>query len=204
MSTILRGSRLIDSCPPSISYDRQVQAASSAFDAEMYSIIDDTGQVIMIPNIMNLTDPDLIDALAWQFHVDTYDASRTLEFRKSLVQMSIVWHKTKGTVALLQSVIDTYWPGGAFLQEWFEYKSPLPPNYPTTGWHDRYLFRIVVNQSVISPDDEAAVLALVNRFKPVSRWCEAVIRSRPVAAAAYIAAYAQIFIYRKSEAAIRR
>jgi P2-related tail formation protein len=273
MSTTLRGSRLIDNCTPSISYDRQVQAASEAFDNQMWEIMDDTGQVLFIPNIMALTDPKLVDILAWQFNVDFYDPTRDLEFRKNLVQMSIIWHKSKGTVALVQNVIDTYWPGGATIQEWFEYYDPLPPNYPVvnvddflqdfrpqdvnvpnnkfvlatplangiaikfqrgvpanalptpivegttyyvinytptqfqisatlggspvvitnrgTGtneiwikatavgsWHDRYRFRISVDQTVISPADEIKVLALIDRYKPISRWCEGIIRPR--------------------------
>jgi P2-related tail formation protein len=146
----------------------------------------------------------LIDVLAWQFHVDAYDASKTLEFRKMLVQESIQWHVTKGTVALLQHVLDTYWPGGATIQEWFDYKSPLPPNYPTTGWHQRYLFRIFVNADVIAPTDEAAVLELIARYKPISRWCEEVVRGRPSYAFAYAIGYAQFYTTRQSSAAIIR
>jgi hypothetical protein len=108
MSTTLRGSRLIDACAPSISYDAQVQSACIAFDEQMWQIIDETGQVIMVPNIMGLTDSNLIDVLAWQFHVDGYDATASLESRKQLVQDAITWHMRKGTVALVQEVIDTF------------------------------------------------------------------------------------------------
>jgi P2-related tail formation protein len=264
MSSILRGTRLIELCTPSISYDRQVQAASTAFDEEMWEIIDDTGQVVMIPNIMGLTDSKLVDVLAWQFHVDFYDVTRDLEFRKNLVQMSIIWHKTKGTVALVEEVLHTYWPGGAWITEWFDYKSPLPPNYadptlagtfvptavnistntitfsgivnaeeveftstgalPTplvagriyfvvnatgttfqvslnpagmvlnildqgTGthslyqrspaWHDRYRFRIMVDQAIISSAQEAEAVELISRYKPVSRWLEDIVYIQP-------------------------
>jgi len=272
MSTSLRGSRLIENCTPSINYDRQVQSACSAFDEQMYEIIDETGQVIMIPSIMGLTDPNLVDILAWQFNVDGYDATRDLEFRKNLVQKSIEWHKRKGTVDLVNEVINTYWPGGGSLEEWFEYRSPFPPNYPTDdqgsqvgfflpanvdvtnnlitinahgltlnqqirfqahqsptaptsplpqpllqgiyyyvtapttntfkvspnfngsaidiltqglsqidvfrlgagSWHDRYRFRIMVDQAVIPSSDEQLVLKLIARYKPVSRWLDGI------------------------------
>lgn len=271
MSSYLRATHLIDLCSQSISYDRQVQSACKAFDEQMFEIIDETGQVIMIPNIMNIEDETLIDILAWQFHVDFYDTSRDLDFRKRLVQMSIIWHKTKGTLRLVQDVIDTYWPGGAHIEEWYQYKDPLPPNYPTespdtlvgsftpanvnvaanrfdwtnhtltegqqirfhpfgistlpvplvagvwycarnvttdtfqigvettgplvtltstgtgtnyvwlrsTGpsWHDRYKFRITLDQDVITPEEQRAVLELVDRYKPVSRWCEGIYRA---------------------------
>jgi phage tail P2-like protein len=270
MSTPLRGTRLIDLCTASISYDRQVQSGCAAFDQQMFEIIDETGQIIFIPNIMNLKNETLVDVLAWQFHVDLYDATRDLDFRKRLVQMSIIWHATKGTVALVQDVLDTYWPGGASIEEWFQYKDPFPPNYPindpdifvgtftaadvnittdritipshglahntvirfTAGipplpqplvqgiwyyvsspttnnfqvapsfngspinltstsraltpnevwrpgsgtWHDRYKFRILIDEQIISPADHDAVLTLIDRYKPVSRWCEGIFR----------------------------
>jgi P2-related tail formation protein len=287
MSTILRGSRLIENCTPSISYDAQVQSASEAFDNQMWEIIDETGQVIMIPSIMSLTDETLIDILAWQFHVDFYDKTRDIEFRKKLVQMSIVWHITKGTVALVEEVINTYWPGSAYLQEWFEYKNPFPPNYgdpalagtftaaainpgsntftysgavngtevaftnaagalPTpivagqiyyivnatattfqisdepggapvdiqnqgsgtnsiytrnNAWHDRYRFRVMINEGVITdPEEEAQVLTLIDRYKPVSRWLEAVVHPKHSYMQAFVAGVAQIFINRRSNA----
>jgi P2-related tail formation protein len=207
----------------------------------------------------------LVDILAWQFSVDSYDASADLEFRKNLVQQSIIWHKTKGTVALVEHVLNTYWPGGAWISEWFDYKLPLPPNYGdpalagtftaanvnpgtntftysgavngtevaftnaagtlptpivsgqiyfivnatattfqistdpggapldiqnqgtgtnnvytrTNAWHDRYRFRIMVDQAVITPALEAQAVDLINRYKPVSRWLEELIYIQP-------------------------
>jgi Phage tail protein (Tail_P2_I) len=179
VSSNLRTGKLIDNCTPSISYDSQVQAASESFDQQMYEIIDETGQVCFIPNIMGLKDENLVDILAWQFNVDGYSTSKDLEFRKSLVQQSIIWHKTKGTVALVQHVLDLYWPGGAVIEEWFDYMSPLPANYPQEpDWHDRYRFRITIDQTVILPADELEALKLIDRYKPVSRWCEGIIRPK--------------------------
>ena len=201
MSSLIRQSKLIDNCTSSISYDAQVKSASEAFDQQMYEIIDDTGQVIMIPNIMGLTDPKLVDVLAWQFHVDFYDPTRDLEFKKRLVQMSIIWHKTKGTVALVEEVINTYWPGSAYLEEWFEYKNPFPPNYPDPAWHDRYRFRVVINDTIVDPQVEQQVMTLIDRYKPVSRWPEPNLRPRPSGTTVYAAAYAMIFVTRTSKAA---
>lgn len=291
MSTLIRKSRLIDNCTPSIQYDRQVQSACAAFDKQCYEIIDDTGQVIMIPNIMQLTDPKLIDILAWQFHVDFYDKTRDLEFRKRLVQLSIIWHKTKGTVALVEEVINMFFPGTAYLQEWFDYESwgaqyqaftpaqvnptlnrfqinahifleaqkvwfemdtgtalpspftetdfyftvnvtannfqiaasvggtPIdiadsgtgnhkigkqvpgtnpPPNYPHPGWHDRYRFRVVINDEVVDPETEAQVMRLIDRYKPVSRWPDQNLRPRASSTTIFAIAYASQFITRQS------
>jgi len=47
----------------------------------------------------------------------------------------------------------------------------------TGTWHDRYKFRVLVDEQVIAPSDYAAVLTLINRYKPVSRWCEGIVRA---------------------------
>jgi len=290
MSKTLRDLNLIDLCTQSINYDRQVQSACQAFDAQMWEIIDDTGPpdasvppspspttpiteppitpqayITFIPLIMSIADSTLVDILAWQFHVDFYDPTADLETRKQLVQNSIQWHMRKGTVALLQDVLNFFFPGGATLQEWYDYMDPLPPNFPiddhdeiravvrpadvnpsqdriqlnnahfaegeavfwvvvaggtlpapfvagttyyiknyttthfqfaatiggavvditTSGvgtnelwhkglpggsWHDRYRFRALIDVHIIPPEKEAMALALINEYKPVSRW----------------------------------
>jgi hypothetical protein len=201
MSSTLRSLKLIDLCTPSINYDARIKSACSAFDNQMYQIIDATGQVCFIPNIMGLTDSNLVDILAWQFHVDFYDAADPLEFRKRLVQLSIQWHITKGTYQLVQDVLDAYWPGAATLLEWYDYyETPRPPKPatdpppvppppaspqsppivsapPGTTWHDRYRFRVYIDEQVINPADEAAVLELIDHYKPISRWCEGIFRA---------------------------
>jgi hypothetical protein len=301
MSTLLRGSSLIENCTPSISYDAQVQSASTAFDRQMYEIIDDTGQVVMIPNIMGLTDSNLVDILAWQFHVDFYDPTKDLEFRKQLVQLSIIWHKTKGTVDLVNQVLGMFYPGPPppYVQEWWEYFNPLPPNFPTlqadeqaatflpdevdavndkflivagaltngmaiyfkvgsgagfllptpivagthyyvinwlptqfqisatlngpplnlTGvgngtneiwdvgvaggsWHNRYRFRVIIDNAVIPDTEVPAIINLIQYFKPISRWPEGLTLQPTVSAGAvYAFGFAQITVTIRSAAA---
>jgi len=293
-------SKLIDNCTPSIAYDEQVQAASSAFDTQMYEIIDDTGAVLFIPNILGLTDETLVDILAWQFHVDFYDKTQPLEFRKELIQNSIIWHRTKGTVQLVNDVINTYWPGGGYLQEWFQYRNPFPPNYPVdsvdvfietfapsdvnlpndkfmiqnayeggeqvffvaghgtvagtlpaplvagttyfvvnqtstqfqlaatlggtpinltsagTGtnelwergvgtWHDRYKFRVVVNGQIVPDSEVPALIALVERYKPISRWPEGeTVGSTASTGNVYALGYVMLTVGVSSDAAVIR
>ena len=82
------------------------------------------------------------------------------------------------------------------------YHIPFPPNYPiddTTGdWHDRYRFRIMMNQQVVDPDVEAKMLQLIDRYKPVSRWPEAVVRPEYSLLDIYVAAVASYRITRVS------
>jgi P2-related tail formation protein len=316
MATNLRNLELINLCTPSIAYDRQVQAGCDAFDEQMHEIIDVTdgvegtspsvgdspslgatlSEIIFIPQILALADETLIDILAWQFHVDFYDRTKPLEFRKQLVWNSIQWHMRKGTVQLVEDVLNMFWPGGATLLEWYEYMNPLPPNYPinnpdaqlytfapsavsvaantftinghvflnndqirfetqmlsvgsslpqpllaglwyrvvnktintfqvasqisgtpidlltqgvgtsqiwkrgTGTWHDRYRFRVLIDETVIAPEDYAQVMALINAYKPVSRWLEGLFRMKLSECDIGWAGMTLQFIYKESEA----
>jgi phage tail P2-like protein len=186
MSVPIRQSRLIDACPPSIADDVNVQAVCEALDRQFRELIDDINQTIILPAIDTITDDKLLDLLAWQLHVDFYDAAAPVALKQLVIKSSLDWHTRKGTVQLIQDVCDQFFPpGSATVQEWFEYKIPFPPNYPDEtpdangwNWHDRYRFRILIDQEVIDPVAEARVAQIVRAYKPLTRWDEGIIRAR--------------------------
>jgi phage tail P2-like protein len=174
-----------DLLAPSIADDPTIRALAAALDDEFRQVTKEIDSIILLPHLEQITHSALIDLLAWQMHVDFYDPTLPIEIRRKLVKESISWHTRKGTLQLCQDVLNTFYePGSATLQEWFEYKDPLPPNYPIDDpgglgtWHDRYRFRIIVDQGVINPGIEQQVRFLINAYKPVSRWDEGIIRAR--------------------------
>src|SRR5580693_6122614 len=123
MSTDIRDAKLIESCPPSIADDVNVQAVCAALDRQFAETIDAIVETLIIPAINSITSDNLLEVLAWQFHVDTWDNDDSIEIRRRLIINSLPWHARKGTPALLQEVCDTFFPAGAaVIQEWFEYK----------------------------------------------------------------------------------
>ncbi len=198
---------LVSNLPEWMGEDPTIIALSFAMDRQYKEVIEAIPECIIIPVIQELTNSDLIDHLAYQFHVDFYDPTDTIERRRELVHNSIVWHRKKGTLGLVQEVLDYWYPGGATVEEWFHYKIPFPPNYPdvsdpNNNWHHRYVFRILVDQAVISSADEARALEIIDRYKPISRWPEAVLRARVGPADIYWAGGTAVWHYTTSEAAI--
>jgi hypothetical protein len=185
---------LLSNLPEWMQEDPSIQALCFALDRQFKEVIACIPEAIIIPVIRQLEYSDLVDLLSYHFHLDFYDPTDTIERRRDLVANSIVWHRRKGTVALVQEVIDYWYPGGATLEEWFSYKndpaappgSPtaIPPNYPIDDpgglgtWHDRYRFRISIDQAVIPPEAEARAIAIIERYKPHSRWMEDTLRAR--------------------------
>lgn len=166
MSILRKDAALIDNTPPSIAYDPKTQSICAAWDAQAKEVIDAIDECVIIPNISKLTDSRLIDLLAWQFHVDFYEADAPLELRRELVSKSLQWHVYKGTKWCVEDVLKTVFAEGRVL-EWFEYNPK-----PHADWHDAFRFKISTSTSSTDPKTLRRMIAAINAVKPASRWLE--------------------------------
>lgn len=91
----------------------------------------------ILTNIDNLTDEDLVDHLAYQFHVDFYDQSLSLRKKKQLVKSSMAQHRKKGTPAAIENLVTTLFGSGE-VHEWYEYGG------------EPYTFKVSVDTSALS------------------------------------------------------
>lgn len=82
---------------------------------------------------INELDEKTIDELAWQFHVDFYESSLSLETKRQLVKNSPRWHKIKGTPQATEELTKTVFGGDAEVEEWFQYDG------------EPYTFRVFAN-----------------------------------------------------------
>ncbi|MBQ3059878.1 MAG: phage tail protein I [Desulfovibrio sp.] len=49
---------------------------------------------------------ELLDLLAWQFHVDGYEMAQTVEAKRRLIMQSLPWHRIKGTPAAVRMLLE--------------------------------------------------------------------------------------------------
>ncbi len=82
--------------------------------------LSDSVRLVYIYGRVDELEEEIVDSLAWQFHVDFYDYKLPLEKKKEMVKSSLKLHKIKGTP---QAVIDSATTifGRTKLKEWFEY-----------------------------------------------------------------------------------
>jgi len=108
-------------------------------------------------------DANIIDELAWQFHVDFYDYKLSIEKKRTLIKISPKLHKIKGTP---QAVIDaaTTVFGRTKLKEWFEYGG------------EPYYFRLDVDvtETGASPEELKKLDTLINTYKNLRSWLEVI------------------------------
>ncbi len=116
----IRQIKLLDLLPPSISADTQVKAAAEALDAELQAVTAAISESMIIPQIDTMPE-DVIDLLAWQFHLDFYEPENMpVEKKRLLIKQAIAWHKRKGTPAVVQEIVSAIFSDGK-TYEWFEY-----------------------------------------------------------------------------------
>ena len=159
MSKDLQSVSLLDILPPNLLADKQIYAAARALDDELQKITAATRNALLLPRLDELSE-DVIDLLAWQWHVDFYEPSMSIETKRQLVRESIAWHRIKGTKAAVEKMAQTVFKGGV-VTEWFEYGG------------EPYHFRIdVLNAPNMTEESRERLLAVVNASKNTRSWLD--------------------------------
>ena len=159
MSKDLQSVSLLDILPPNLLADKQIHAAARALDDELQKITVATRNALLLPRLDELSE-EVIDLLAWQWHVDFYEPSMSIETKRQLVRESIAWHRIKGTKAAVEKMTQTVFKGGV-ITEWFEYGG------------EPYHFRIdVLNAPNMTEENRGRLLAVVNASKNTRSWLD--------------------------------
>lgn len=144
---------LSDILPESLKSDPLVKALAEAITPEIQAISKEMVQCILLPRIDELPE-EIVDHLAWQMHVDWYDADLDISIKRNLIKDSKRWHQIKGTPAAIEEVAATVF-GRSWVEEWFDYGG------------NPYRFRVNVeaSQQGASQADLIRLESLVNQYK---------------------------------------
>lgn len=104
----------------------------------------------------------LLDLLAWQLHVDGYEAAVDHEARLRLVQMSLLLHRRKGTPWSVKNALKSAFLCPVELCEWFNYGGRP------------YFFRVAidVDDACWGEDFSPKAWRLIFEYKNVRSWLE--------------------------------
>ena len=123
---------LLNLLPNHLREDKNVVTMCKALDEEIKEINSVIPMLSYIQNMESLDD-EMLDYLAWQYHVDFYDTSLEISKKIELNRNSIRWHKKKGTPSSVEELITTVF-GDGYIEEWFEYNGePYTFNVVTTN-----------------------------------------------------------------------
>jgi len=162
---------LLDILPESLKQDPQIQAMCAAITLQLQAVSNAIIECILLPRIDELPG-EVLDLLAWRFHVDFYDASYPVETKRQLVKNSLAWHMRKGTPSAVEKLITAIFGDGE-VQEWFEYGG------------QPYHFKVLTSNN-------AAITTDVQRFE---RAVQSVKNTRSVLEAVEITATDELNLY---------
>ena len=153
--------------PPAIRNDLQSQAISEGVSPQWQAVSKAIEECIILARIDKLPET-VIDLLAWQYHVDFYDSSLSIEQKRILVKTSIDVHRHKGTPYAVQTVVSTILEG-AKVQEWFEYGG------------EPYHFRVaLITGPMASSSTIEQLVKVINIAKNTRSWLDGVEFSRNI------------------------
>lgn len=145
--------------PSSISGDATVKDIVQAISGRLAQLGEQAELVLILPRLKKLPE-EIVNELAWQYHVDFYDVTAGLTKKRELVRKAIARHRYKGTPAAVEEVCSAAFDSAEVL-EWYNYGG------------EPYHFRVRMVQESI-PDEAvmAEMVEAVNSAKNVRSWLD--------------------------------
>lgn len=150
---------LKETLPDSIWKDRTVQDICDALKKEMQAVNQAAAYCLLLPRLDELSEA-LLDELAWEYHVDFYDQTLSVDQKREMVRMALENHRKKGTAAVVRSVVSIILEDGR-VEEWFQYGG------------EPYHFRVILIMGPMA--SEATIQTLVDTIyavKNVRSWLD--------------------------------
>ncbi|MBQ7544934.1 MAG: phage tail protein I [Synergistaceae bacterium] len=152
---------LQDIIPASIAEDKNIRAIRRAIDPQLQEVSQSIREAFIVSRINELLE-NVIDLLAWQWHVDFYEPELPIETKRALVLDSISWHRKKGTKAAIISALRklNFEPT---IKEWFEPELQTEPHtFSVRGYYkDDH-----VNVDFLGEDTEGILTRIIELTKP--------------------------------------
>ena len=161
MAKDMKSTSLADIMPGNLLEDETVRRIVNVIDPQLHKIARAIRLVAIIARIDELPEP-IIDALAWQWRVDFYDADMSLEEKRRSVKQSIAMHRIKGTRRAVMMALRMVYASGE-VSEWFEYGG-IP-----------YYFRVrFIQPETIRAEDIDRVIRIIHIVKNERSWLESI------------------------------
>ena len=155
--------KLEEIIPQSISQDKTIKDLCKVIDEEILPIAAGPKKALVYSQIDTLPI-EIIDLLAWQFHVDVYDIATDDAAKRQAVKDAIRNHRYKGTPWALKQAIRRVLPDGN-ITEWQEY-SGKP-----------YYFKVTTDEGLTSAKQLQDMLRVIADSKNVRSWLDGIMQT---------------------------
>ena len=145
--------------PASIAKDKNIQDLSNVLDTTLVDIRQRIELILLLPRLNKLPD-NILDELAYQFHVDFYRDSFSRDIKVKLIETSILSHRLKGTPYAVEKVCTDVFKSAKVLENW---------EYGGQPYHFKVCF---IEESATDLDKINSLIAAINSTKNVRSWCD--------------------------------
>lgn len=135
----------------------------AALTPQLDIVSNQTDSILIYSNIDKLSN-EVLDILAWQFHMDWYVASADIDTKRRLIKSAFKVHKSKGTPYAVEQVIQDMF-GDGYVTEWFEYGG------------DPFNFKVITTNPSVTAELANQFNMVVNAVKRRSTVLEQIIIS---------------------------
>mgnify|MGYP000365305309 CR=1 FL=1 len=143
--------------------DTTTKAMCAALTPEFQKLSEEVKTCLIFSRINEL-DSEALDELAWQLHIDWYDANADIEVKRQIIKNALKVHRYRGTPYAVEQVVQDYF-GDGHVEEWFEYGG------------DPYHFRVVTSNPSVTGEMAEQFVKAVEKVKNVRSHLEQVIIS---------------------------
>lgn len=150
----IRTDDLLRTLPSVLKNDARFNAFAVVVARQIKTLLDDADIVSVYAGIDALPEA-VLDILAYDFKVDWYDYTYTLEQKRQTLKESFLVHKHLGTKFAVEKAISAIFPNTS-VEEWFEYDG------------NPYSFRLsIIVDDLLNVDktNQQRVIALANYYK---------------------------------------
>lgn len=131
--------------------DPTTQAYCAAITPWLQKAADSIVKVLILSRVDEL-DEDVLDALAYDLHIEWYDATADISVKHSLIKNSDKVHMYLGTPFAVEQVVQDYFGDGE-VEEWFDYSGST------------YHFRVLTSNSAVTGDQAELFAKAIEKVK---------------------------------------
>lgn len=143
--------------------DPITSALCAALTPQLQQLAEDIGRCLIYA-MVNQLDSEILDELAWQMHVDWYDATADIVVKRQLIKNAIKVHKYRGTPYAVEQVVQDYF-GDGYVEEWFDYDG------------NPYHFRVVTSNAAVTGSQAEQFAKAIEKIKNLRSRLDQVIVS---------------------------
>lgn len=163
----LSDAKIKDILPSSIVEDQNVQDIGETSDRYLHDIFEKLQCILLLPNL-NALPEEIIDSLAWQYHVDFYELNMPIAQKRGMVREAIYWHRIKGTPAAVEKVVTAVFRSATVQENWEYGGQP-------------YFFRVTgITESLTDADTITRLVSAINSAKNTRSWLDGIEFKRDI------------------------